>query len=452
MSIVESTKSQTRRRIPRLEGIAGGALIAAAVFAATPKLAHGQIVYAATGGSSTDPNSSSANSWFNVANWMNISSPPASTTGTLPESYTSGGSVADIDANNAVMPTVGVVFDPRDDSNTPGGMNANYEINLQNVPNGTLYVSSLAGTTAAPNKLTIESGTIITQTISLGRDGPGILAMNGGTIIVNATVKIQSANKTTTMGSGTFEYHGGTIETLQGFQLAAGECTSGGLYNTSAGVGAFVVYNDGPDGAILTDNGFIIAANSNNSGTTGIVEFHYDLNSGGIGGTRPIQANWNNTVVTVNSPGKVQLLNNTNLSSRLNLVLNAAPTLTGIIPQNLGLFDETVIAGSGTFPKAFYSVDGSTVFTQGASITATFGNTAYSWTISYSGQINFTNTATSAYNATGIQGTGGNDIVLIGLTSAAVPEPSALALLGGAGSLILARRRSRQKAKQTPDA
>jgi hypothetical protein len=450
MSIVESGNPRRGRRITKLEGIAGGVLVAAAVFAAAPKTAHGQIVYEGTGGSSTDPNSASAQSWFNVSNWANISSPPASTTGTLPESYTSGGSVADINANNATMPTVGVVFDPADDANTPGGTNTNYTINLQNVPNGTLYVTSLAGTVAGPNKLTVESGTIITQTISLGRDGAGILAMNGGRIIVDASMKIQSANKTTTMGSGTFEYHGGTISTVQGYQLAAGECTSGGLYNTSAGVGAFVVYNDGPDGAILSNNGFIIAANSNNSGTTGIVEFHYDLNTGGIGNTRPIQANWNNTFFSVNSPGKLQILNNTNLSSRLNLVLNAAPTLiTGVVPQNLGLFEETTIAGSGTFPKAFYSVDGSTVFTQGATITATYGSTAYSWTISYSGQINFTSTANSAYNTTGIAATGANDIVLIGLTSAAVPEPSALALLGGAGSLILARRRQKaDKAKE----
>ncbi|MGA3067027.1 MAG: PEP-CTERM sorting domain-containing protein, partial [Tepidisphaeraceae bacterium] len=58
-----------------------------------------------------------------------------------------------------------------------------------------------------------------------------------------------------------------------------------------------------------------------------------------------------------------------------------------------------------------------------------------------SGQINFTSTAVSGYNTNSIQASGGNDVVLIGL---AVPEPSTLTLLGGAGSLILARRRNRK--------
>jgi hypothetical protein len=457
MSIVEfaSSSSGRRGRASKWNALAGGTLVAAAIFVASPKLAHGQIVYRGTGGSSTDPNNAAAQSWFNVSNWSNISTPPAGPTGTLPESY-AGGSTADIDANNATMPTVGVVFDPRDDNNTPGGPNTNYEINLQNIPNGTLYISSLGGTVAAPNKLTIESGTIIAQTITIGRDSAGILALNGGTLIVDANMKIQGANKTTTMGSGTFEYHGGTVESLQGYQVAAGVSASGGLYNTSAGVGTFVVYNDGPDGAILSNNGLIFSANSNNAGTTGIVEFHYDLNTGGIGGTRPIQTNWNNTVISVNAPGKLQILNNTNLSSRLNLVLDASPGHLytfedqemglGKMYVNLGLFDDTIITGSGTFPKAFYSVDGSTLFTQGATITATYAGIDYSWTISYSGQIHFTNTATSAYNSSDIQATGGNDVVLIGIT-ALVPEPSSLALLGSTGALILSRRRGRKEKK-----
>jgi hypothetical protein len=104
--------------------------------------------------------------------------------------------------------------------------------------------------------------------------------------------------------------------------------------------------------------------------------------------------------------------------------------------------------GSGTYPKAFYSVDGSRVFTQGATISAGYAGLTYSWTISYSGQINFSDTATSAYDSTGIEAIGGDDVVLLGITPLAglvpVPEPSSLALLGGTGSLILARRRGRK--------
>jgi len=130
-------------------------------------------------------------------------------------------------------------------------------------------------------------------------------------------------------------------------------------------------------------------------------------------------------------------------SSRLNLVLDTAPSIIGGFVQNLGLFDETRISGQGTYPKAFYSVDGSTVFTQGATISAVVNSNTYSWTISYSGQINFTSTAVSGYNTNGIQETGGNDVVLIGLP-VTVPEPASLSMLGGVGALILARRRNKK--------
>jgi hypothetical protein len=447
MSIVESTKTKTVRRISHLEGIAGGVLIAAAVFAATPKLVHAEIDYTGTGGTTTDPNSANATSWFNTANWNN-----GVGTGTLAESNLNG-AAQNIEAGNVVMPSVGVVFDPKDDPNAAGFGGAAYVANLQNVQ-GSFYLASEAGTVLSPNKLTVESGTIIVGTATVGRDTAGILAVNGGTFIVaGGTLKVQGSNRTTVLGSGTFEYHGGNLETLQGVQLGSGSC-SVGVSKTSAGLAYFTVYNDGIDGAILSQNGFQFAANTNQSGTIGIVEFHYDVNTGGIGGVRPIQTNWNQGNGE-SGIGVLHLNNNTNASSRLNLVLDAAPSLFGAgpnaAPQNLGLFDETVIAGSGTYPKAFYSVDGSTVFTQGATITASFSGKQYSWTISYSGQINFTNTATSAYDeSTGISAVGGNDVVLIGIPN--TPEPGSLALLGGTGALIMSRRRTKKKDNQTSGA
>jgi hypothetical protein len=437
MSIVDSKNTKQSRRTSKLECLAGGALVAAAIFAASPRPVHADIFYAGTGGTTTDPTTTSAD-WFNKSNWFN-----GGVTGTLAESQTGAPSVVNIDCNNATMPPIGVLFDPGNDPNTPGGKNSNYTANLAPI-SGSFYISGIEGTVAAPNKLTIDSGTIITGTATIGRDAPGILALNGGTFITESgALKIQGSNKTTLLGSGTFEYHGGNLETAQGVQLGAGVCTSG-VGKTSSGVGYFVVYNDGADGAILSQNGFQFAANTASLGTVGIVEFHFDNNTGGIGGVRPIQTNWNDGNAE-SGQGILHLNNNTNSSARLNLVLNAAPTLIGPLesaaPQNLGLFDETLIQGSGTYPKAFYSVDGSTLFTQGATISAVYMDMTYRWTISYSGQINFTDTATSAYNTTGIKATGGDDVVLIGV---ALPEPSSLALLGTAGSLILARRRGRK--------
>jgi hypothetical protein len=439
MSIVENTTSRRTNKFSRLEGLAGGVLVAAAVFAATPKPVHGDIVYTGTGGTTTNPNTSAA-SWFNVANWENTG---VGATGTLAESQTSASSVVNIGANNRSMPSVGVIFDPANDANTPGSPNANYTANLANIQ-GTFYISSIEGTQAAPNKLTIDSGTIVTGTTTIGRDAAGILALNGGTFITESgLLKVQGSNKTTLLGSGTFEYHGGTLESELGIQVGTGACMSG-VSKTSAGVGYFVVYNDGPDGAILSQNGFQFATNTTSMGTIGIVEFHYDKNTGGIGGVRPIQGNWNQGNEEFGQ-GILHLQNNTNLSSRLNLVLDSAPSIIDGVVQNLGLFDETLIMGSGTYPKAFYSVDGTTVFTQGATISASFEGTTYSWIISYSGQINFTDTATSAYNPTAIQATGGDDVVLI----APVPEPTSLALLGAVGGLVLGRRHRRSSKPKT---
>jgi hypothetical protein len=442
MSIVDNTTSHQTRRISKWEGLAGGALLAAAIFSATPKSAHGQqVAYTGTGGTTTDPNSANAQSWFNTANWDN----GATGTGTLPESLVDN-EAQNIMANNSSMPSVGVVFDPADDVNTPGGPSASYVANLDNVQ-GSFYISSgTNGTIFAPNKLTVDSGTIIVGTATIGRDTAGILALNGGTFIAEQVLKIQGSNKTTVLGIGTFEYHGGNLETTGGVFLGSGACSSG-VSKTSAGLGYFAVYNDGPDGAILSQNGFLFGANTNQHGTIGIVEFHYDKNTGGIGGTRPIQGNWNQGNAQA-SQGILHLNNNTNSSSRLNLVLDAAPNRINGHVQNLGLFDETLIAGSGTYPKAFYSVDGSTVFTQGATISAVYLGQSYSWTISYSGQINFSDTATSAYSPTAVQATGGDDVVLIGLP---IPEPGSLALLGATSGLILGRRRAR-KGRNSNDA
>jgi hypothetical protein len=455
MGIVETNRTGMVRR-SKLGVLGGGALVAAAVFASAPRLAHGQTdTFIATGGTSGDPTSPGAVTWFNANNWS---------LGTIPEEASA--TTVNISANNVAMPAVGAVFDPVHDPNIPGGINiTNYVANLE-ATGASFYIASSPGTSISPNKLTIESGTMIVGTATIGRDAPGILALNGGTFIVaGGTLKVQGSNRSTLLGTGTFEYHGGNLETLQGVQLGSGACSVGAA-KTSAGVGYFVVYNDGPDGAILSQNGFQFAANTNQKGTIGIVEFHYDNNSGGVGGVRPIQTNWNNGNGE-SGQGILHLSNNTNASSRLNLVLDTAPVvigappfdLNGGRPQNLGLFDETLIAGSGTYPKAFYSVDGSRVFTQGATISAAYAGITYSWTISYSGQINFSNTATSAYNAflaeppteinldsTGIEATGGSDVVLIGLPIS-VPEPSSVAALGTLGTLMLARRRNRGKAK-----
>jgi hypothetical protein len=451
MSIVESKTSSSNSSKAKLGNLLGAALMSSAVFAAAPRPAQaGQVFFYATGDQS----------WFNTSNWQNITT---STTGTLPESGAYTAAAIILNANNASMPATGLLFDP---ANQIGNANYVARVELSN-NSGSFYIASAnnAGNSlnSAPNKLTVNSGTLEMYSLTIGRDYSAQLTQNAGLLKIDNTMKVGGANSagdglTTINGSGTYEYHGGTLVVMNGVQVGA-QNNAGGIAPTSLTTpeeGKFVVYNNEASGAILVNNGFSFATNTNNAGTTGIVEFHYD-----DGNVRPIQVNALNT-----TNAKLSLNNATdagggtgNTLSELNLVLDQQPVGALAIayfnypfgpfydvvqPQNLGLFAENTIAGTATFPKIFYATDGVTGYTQGATISAAYGGITYSWTISYSGLITFSNTATSAYDSTtGISATGGNDVVLIGQQQffAIVPEPSSAVLLGGVGSLILARRR-----------
>jgi hypothetical protein len=438
MSINPKTSSLRVRKFQKLENAASAALLATAVFAAAPKGADAFITI-----------SPGDQSWFNTANWARER---LTATGTLPEVVESGvgsqpsDAYIDVNADNTVVPAVGVLFDPANDPLTPGGPNANYIANLGSAANPTnFYVSDATGlvtttTSSAPNKLTLESGTIEAWWSSIGRDGPGVMVQNGGVFITaGRPFTIQSESDTQTIGSGTFEYHGGMI--IAGNQLQISSKNVGaqggvdGIGLTSAGVGKFIVYNDGPAGAILTTNGLSVSRNNAGMGNIGIVEFHYDLDPDNVGNIRPIQNDFNTT------NGVLQLNNSSNTSARLNIVLDAAPSMTNGQVQNLGLFKtQSTTNVNSTAPALFFSLDGLNTFTQGATIAAAYSGIAYSWTISYSGVISFDNSATSAYSSSDIFGLGGADVVLVGIP---VPEPGSIALLGGAASMILARRRQK---------
>jgi len=420
-----------------------------AVFVAAPSTAKaGAVSFFATGNQS----------WFNTSNWINVTT---STTGTLPESGAYTTAAVTINANNQTLPATGILFDPANQIS-----NANYVAKVEIANNtGSFYLASANASgnslNSALNALTVNSGTLEVYSITVGRDYSAMMTQNGGLVKIDNSLKDGGANSagdfaTTVNGSGTYAYHGGTLIVLNGLQIGAGN-NAGGISPTSITTpeeGKFVVYNDGAAGAVLANGSVSFCTNTNNAGTTGIVEFHYDNDLNGLGNVRPIQLNVLNTTnskLSLNNPVDAGGGTGT-LTSELNLVVDTAPTLAGPVtslslgvPQNLGLFAENTIAGTATFPKIFYATDGVTGYTQGATISSVLGGIAYSWTISYSGLITFSNTAISAYSAvTGIGSTGGNDIVLVGLNAAAVPEPTSMALLGGAGSLILARRRQKK--------
>jgi hypothetical protein len=460
MSIVESGNSKRIVTKARLGSLAGAALMSTAVFVAAPSTAKaGAVSFFATGNQS----------WFNTSNWINVTT---STTGTLPESGAYTTAAVTINANNQTLPATGILFDPANQIS-----NANYVAKVEIANNtGSFYLASANSSgnslNSALNALTVNSGTLELYSVTVGRDYSAMLTQNAGLVKIDNSLKVGGANSagdfaTTVNGSGTYAYHGGTLIIENGLQIGAGN-NAGGLSPTSITTpeeGKFVVYNDQAAGAILCNGDVYFAANTNNAGTTGIVEFHYDNNlTTGLGNVRPIQLNvLNTTNATLTLNNAVDAGGGTgNTLSELNLVVDTAPSYTVVTPptmygnigivyyQNLGLFAENTIAGAGTFPKIFYATDGVTGYTQGATISSVFGGNTYSWTISYSGLITFSNTATSAYDSTtGISATGGNDIVLLGIDELAslplpMPEPSSVALLGGVGSLILARRRQKK--------
>ena len=64
---------------------------------------------------------------------------------------------------------------------------------------------------------------------------------------------------------------------------------------------------------------------------------------------------------------------------------------------------------------------------EGDDISAIFGNTEYTWDITYQGN--------------GSISGGGNDVMLTDLSTAVIPEPASFALLGLGGLAMLPRRR-----------
>jgi hypothetical protein len=122
-------------------------------------------------------------------------------------------------------------------------------------------------------------------------------------------------------------------------------------------------------------------------------------------------------------------------------VLDSAPAVTGGVPQNLGLIDvdwdpSDGVTGSVTgtgdlngngvfnddrvFSNAFAPnpLAPSAAYNQGSVVSAVFGSTKYNWTISYTGAITWSDVNNSVVSS--VSGTGGLDVVLIGLSTESV--------------------------------
>ena len=380
--------------------------------------------------------------WFNPANWSKDVLPPANDTLTPP-------TLTDTQINigtGAWDQGFGVLYDPANDPGfaAAGGMTFPTDYGRQKIAQ--LYISRAANppaVTAVPaNKLTIRGDLESTGPVIVGRSsGIAGTATNGTIIHESGLFKVPNSNidlgqaeaaPRAGFGNGIYDYRGGTVEVSQsggsGLRLAAGG--GGGV----GGIGRFIMRNPGP-----TNPGYVrafdvnVAANEGNTtilanGTTngvGIVEFHV----AGGNGTRPIQVN-RNLIINNGGSGTIGAVR----SSRLDLVLDAAPTVNGSgVPQDLGLFDVafsdvlgTSTTGAGTLGDFFSSADGNTLYTQGATVSANFAGSTYNWTISYTGNITWAGTVGVDYGNSGqvvsISDTGGVDVVLKGLSSVIGPQ------------------------------
>lgn len=319
-----------------------------------------------------------------------------------------------------------VIYDPAADPFRPAADSLSFDTANGYGPQ-TLNQLYISRNTVNHNVLTVNGNLTINANAIVGRSGStgtspaqqneGKIIHTGGLLSIPNNVLDLGQREASGWGNGVYDYRGGSLQVSlvggAGIRLAAG----GGA--GTGGVGKFIMHNPATPGHVRTQN-LNVAANASIDGNgnfpdgittgVGILEFHYEN-----GGTRPIQV--------VNQ----LLINNGEVatgtrSARLDLKLGAAPTVIADKPQDLGLIDVDAIlddfftgsiGGAGDKGRFFSSVDGSTLYDEGALIAAQFGNTIYKWNITYSGNINWTNLDNSVVGS--IEGPGtGTDVVLIG--------------------------------------
>ena len=391
--------------------------------------------------------------WFAPTNWSADLLPPNNATNAVTDTQINNG------INFAGDLGEGVVYDPS--ANDPGFAAAGSATFPAGFGPQILQQLYITRNTPNTNLLTIKGDLTMTGQVIVGRSSGtrGLIAnarinQLGG--VVTATLSSLDLGQTDTSnngrGAGIYDYRAGTLNVSRdggsGLRISNGTTsvvggTSGGdgLVAGPSGAGRLIVHNPSSGGFVRAfDVVFAAYAGQDDANfvatdplefdarvdpdgiTTGVAsaEFHYEN-----GKVRPVQVARN---LTINN-GKDQNTGGAR-SARLELKLDSAPTVLANIPQNLGLFDvdfDTVsatvgaITGSGDLnndmiynnDRIFSNADATVNYREGDVVSAIFGATKYNWTISYSGNITWTDSANSVVNQiTGA--TTGLDVVLIG--------------------------------------
>jgi hypothetical protein len=394
-----------------------------------------------------------SNWWFDVQNWSQ------SANNYLPPAQDSGGTVVRTDAQVNIgtsgawnVTGEGLVYDPDNDPFFAAAGSLTY-------PTGSSIAGDVGGdygpqhlwrlyvnrNSTENNLITIKSGDLaIESTTIIGRSGSTVSAQGIGQVTqLGGRVRLPVASldigetESSGWGNGVYNYQGGTLEVAQlagvGIRLAHG---NSGANRGPSGINRFIIGNGAP-GHIRTFD--YSSVSYRGSGTDGVFDplFDPDGVTRGVaitefqfqnGGTRPVQVLRNLTLNNGVEPATGGIL-----SSRLVLTLDEAPAVDGAgVPIDLGLFDVNfedleggVINGFGDvngdtivddLDQIFANADGSSYYHEGSTVSATFGGRRYDWSISYTGEILWSDADNSIVSA--INGPGSsNDVVLIGLGS-----------------------------------
>jgi hypothetical protein len=375
--------------------------------------------------------------WFDPENWSESESmrlPPTADADNLPETDDISVTDAQINIGTGIWDLGdGVVYDPANDPFFAAAAGLDYPANYGREIIEDLYISR---NSALTNLLTIKSGNLLVRDdVHIGRSsgaaGTGTNAtiiQTGGTFTVNSDVDLGTTDTSNPgYGNGVYDYRGGIFNSDPALNTRV-RLSAGGSAGTG-GHGRIITHNPASGGYIrmntLLVGAFGGSAGGNPDGINtgvGILEFHFEN-----GGTRPIQIE-ENLVLANGLDSDLAGVR----SSRLQLVLNEAPSVNGSgVPENLGLIDVdfgdsgfgiiTAPGGSpGSLGVTFSHVDDpNDPLNQGDVVSANFGNTQYNWTISYSGNITWSDADNRVVNT--VTGSGGVDLVLVGQGSIVLP-------------------------------
>jgi hypothetical protein len=398
--------------------------------------------------------------WFDPFNWSGTGNNPGDTAAHfLPPSLDNAGSAANDTQINTGTRTLpggeGVVYYP----NLVGGDPNFATAGSYAYPTGgygpqvirELYISR---NTTNENLLTIKGDLTVglnppnTTAFQVGRSGSTATSLNLGSIVqATGTVSVPSSNldigqaEASGWGNGIYDYRGGILDVYNNTTGHGIRLSPGGTTNGSGGVGRLIMHNPATPGYVRTYSMAVAAERTLADGLTrgvGVVEFHYEN-----GNTRPIQVMQN---ISINNGLDSSATPSTTRSSRLSLILDAAPTVDGSgVPQMLPLIDVNsqgllggVINGTGDLDgdgttnndRIFSSADGTKNYYPRSAwtrstlsshpqddflVSAIYNGIVYKWEVSYTGNITFTDPNAGTIGS--VSDTGGVDVVLKGVSS-----------------------------------